>query len=53
MILFFLATTLFHDIEKQDKKVFNTHISKKDASIIKNKDTEKKVMKFKLMESSY
>ncbi|ABB43908.1 hypothetical protein Suden_0629 [Sulfurimonas denitrificans DSM 1251] len=54
MILFFIATTLFHDISNVDKKIFsedkNTlHVDKRETNIEQN-SSEKR---FRLLERSY
>lgn len=50
MILFFIATTLFHDVKSVDKKVFNTTVKEKNSS---EKEDTKPSKKFKLMEKAY
>ena len=52
MILFFIASTLFNEIEVIEKKEFNTHI---DEKIIKEKELKKesKKPKFKLLNKAY
>ncbi|MFK5938521.1 MAG: hypothetical protein QM497_09015 [Sulfurimonas sp.] len=52
MILFFLATMLFHEDEKIEKKVFNTVI--KNTKIIKDIKKDKNVTtRFKLIDINY
>ncbi|MBN2782016.1 MAG: hypothetical protein JXQ66_02120 [Campylobacterales bacterium] len=52
MVLFFIASTLFHDIEIQEKKVFETKVvEKKEVSKDEIKEDEPK--KFQLMQKSY
>ena len=51
MILFFFASTLFNDIEKVDKKVFNTKI--KENVNPKSTKVATPENKFKLMDTSY
>ncbi len=53
MILFFIASTLFHDIEKQDKKVFEKKEPQKREVIKEDVKTEEKSNKFKLLDSTY
>jgi len=53
MILFFIATSLFHDVEKIERKEF-----KKDTKItiqkeVKKKNTDKNITKFKLLDKTY
>jgi len=52
MILFFIASTLFNEIEVIEKKEFNTHI---DEKIIKEKELKKESEKpkFKLLNKAY
>ena len=54
MVLFFVASTLFNDIEKQEKKVFDVNISAEsgDKRVMKNID-EVNSSRFKLMERVY
>lgn len=51
MILFFIAASLFHDVEDIEKKVFNTDIENKVIS--ENEVVESKTRPFKLMEKAY
>jgi hypothetical protein len=55
MILFFTASTLFNDIKKVEKKVFDTNISNylsaKDAD--SKKEDENTALKFKLLDKAY
>ncbi|MDP2893263.1 MAG: hypothetical protein Q8N78_02705 [Sulfurimonas sp.] len=53
MVLFFIATTLFHDVEEVDKKVFaeakeNLHVEKKEPLEEKTPSHQ-----FKLLEKAY
>jgi len=51
MVLFFIASTLFNDVEKVDKKVFNTEVNES-----LHVETQKEVIskpKFKLLNKSY
>lgn len=59
MILFFIASTLFNDVKKVEKKVFNTEISK-ELQEKREKDKEVQISeepsyksKLKLMDKSY
>jgi len=54
MVLFFIATTLFHDVSSVDKKVFNEdkstlHVDKREVSQEQNSSE----MRFKLLDRSY
>ena len=52
MILFFIATSLFNEVQDVEKKVFNTQVEKSEES--KDKELQKKsISEFMLMESSY
>lgn len=59
MILFFVASTLFMDVKKVDKKVFNTEVNSSLKigvdSLDPSDDTSEKPTqsKFKLMEKTY
>ncbi len=56
MILFFIASNLFFDIQQQDKKVFNTEISVEDVQKAEEEKTpkeEKEPSQFKLLEKAY
>lgn len=53
MVFFFIATTLFHDVEEVDKKVFaeakeNLHVEKKEPLEEKTPSHQ-----FKLLEKAY
>ncbi|MDX9756387.1 MAG: hypothetical protein RBT52_02605 [Sulfurimonas sp.] len=53
MVLFFIATTLFHDVEEVDKKVFaeakeNLHVEKKEPLQERTPSHQ-----FKLLEKAY
>ncbi|HUH41962.1 MAG TPA: hypothetical protein VLZ29_02490 [Sulfurimonas sp.] len=53
MILFFIATTLFHDVSSVDEKVFNYD---KNSSVSINKELEVETppkKRFKLLERGY
>jgi len=49
MVLFFIATTLFHDKEILEQKIFNTTITKEHSK----KTEEKKDFGIKLIEKPY
>jgi len=49
MILFFIASTLFNNVEKVEKKVFDINITK----IAPIQKVEKKETRFKLMDKAY
>ena len=52
MVLFFIASTLFNDIEEVDKKIFNTEIKK----VVEQQDLEQEEEsspKFKLLDKAY
>jgi hypothetical protein len=53
MILFFIASTLFNNVQKVEKKVFNTKI--KETTKIKKENIAEKnsTSRFKLMDSVY
>jgi hypothetical protein len=53
MILFFFASTLFHDVTKVDKKVFNTTQPKELNSTLAKEQENAHKTKFKLMPKSY
>ena len=58
MILFFIASTLFNDVENIEKKVFNTEVSKeikdkRDKDKAQKADEPSLKSKFKLMEVNY
>ncbi len=54
MILFFVASTLFLDIEQQEQKVFDTNISSiESAKIMMKNIVEVNSSKFKLMDKAY
>ncbi len=56
MVLFFIASTLFNDVEKLDKKVFDTNgtdISKQNDKRVMKNILEVDSSNFKLMPKSY
>jgi len=52
MILFFIASTLFNEVEVIEKKEFNTHI---EVKTVQNQEMEEehKKPKFKLLDKAY
>jgi len=54
MILFFIASSLFNEVEIQEKKVFdiNSSVTLEDKRVMKNID-EVNSSRFRLMEKSY
>ncbi len=55
MVLFFIASTLFNDVKKIQKKTFDNNNTnfQKEKELKKIKDTETKKSGFKLMDKSY
>ena len=53
MVLFFFASTLFHDVDKVEKKSFNTDVSAIQKLQSTKKATPQKEKKFKLLEKAY
>ncbi len=55
MVLFFIASTLFNDVKKIQKKTFDNNNTnfQKEKELKKIKDTETKKSSFKLMDKSY
>jgi hypothetical protein len=54
MILFFIASTLFNDIEEMEKKVFDTNSSKVvEAEKFRKNIVEVNASRFKLLEKAY
>ena len=55
MILFFIASTLFHDVVDVEKKVFNNEVNSSLALHVEAKKVEKESYKpkFKLLKTSY
>jgi len=44
MVLFFIASTLFHDIDDVETKMFNTTVTEKDVSEDKDEKNEPSLM---------
>jgi len=53
MILFFIASTLFHDVKKVETKVFNTEVNEDFKKEPIKKEEESIKHKFKLLKSAY
>jgi hypothetical protein len=55
MVLFFIASTLFHDVEHVDKKVFDTNTSAEKSLHVSSQEEEKQELpkKFKLLKNGY
>jgi len=51
MVLFFVASSLFHEVEAVEKKEFSTEIVEKE--IVDNLKEEDKTPKFKLLDKAY
>jgi len=53
MILFFVASTLFHDVGEVEKKIFNSEVNE-SLHVEQNKVVQEEFKpKFKLLEKSY
>ena len=52
MVLFFIAATLFNDVQKIKKKIFDTNLVE-NSELKSEKAKEKEVRKFKLMDRVY
>jgi len=55
IVLFFIASTLFHDVQTQEKKIFDNEV-KEEKSTKEQKEIERKEevsKKFKLLETGY
>ena len=53
MVLFFIASTLFNEVEVVEKKVFSTEIVDKNISKISDINEKSNNLKFKLMSKTY
>jgi len=53
MVLFFIASTLFNDIEQVEVKVFNTEIKEKIVDKDIQDDELEKTPRFKLLDTAY
>jgi hypothetical protein len=53
MILFFIASTLFHEVEQKEKKIFSTEKSEKVLQESLEEKKEEPKQKFELLEKGY
>lgn len=53
MILFFIASTLFHEVEQKEKKIFSTELSEELAQEKSEDVKEEPKQKFELLEKGY
>ncbi len=55
MILFFIASTLFHDVENMEKKKFNAEVNltEESASTTQRNVDSNTTQRFQLMETGY
>lgn len=53
MVLFFIASTLFNDVEDIEKKIFNTEVQIQDNDNIKVEESKEEKPKFKLLDKAY
>jgi len=54
MILFFIASTLFHEVEDIPKKIFTNEVSQKSMEVTDEKlEKPKEESRFKLLEKGY
>ena len=53
MILFFIASTLFHDVQEVDKKTFSTELTEVDKLEESSTKKQSQTNKFKLLEKAY
>jgi len=54
MILFFIASSLFNDVDVVEKKLFNTKSIVQENSIAEENTTQESIKsRFKLLESAY
>ena len=53
MILFFIASTLFNEVENVEKKIFSTQISEIEAVETTQEVVQKNEPKFKLLDKDY
>ena len=55
VVLFFIASTLFHDVQTQEKKIFDNEVKEQNATKVKDDIERKKEVskKFKLLETGY
>ena len=53
MVLFFIASTLFHDVKKVQKKVFDANVTHKSEQHATPKNEHNTTKKFKLLQHAY
>ena len=53
MILFFIASTLFHEVEQKEKKIFSTEKAIEPLSESVEDEKEEPKQKFELLEKGY
>ena len=53
MILFFIASTLFHDVQEVDKKTFSTELTEVDKLEESSTKKQSQTNKFKLLDKAY
>ena len=53
MILFFIASTLFHEVEQKEKKIFSTQKNEQVLSGSEEDTKEEPKQKFELLEKGY
>lgn len=53
MVLFFIASSLFNDVEDIEQKVFNTQVSQMKENVEKIEVQEEKKTRFKLLPKAY
>ena len=53
MILFFIASTLFHEVEEVNKKTFSTELTEVDKLEESSAKKQKTTTKFKLLDRAY
>jgi len=56
VVLFFIASTLFHDVQTQEKKVFDNEVKEKNTTKVQEEIQRKKEevsKKFKLLKTAY
>lgn len=53
MVLFFIAATLFNDVEDLEKKIFSVEVSKDSSQDLVEERGVEKEPRFKLMDKAY
>lgn len=54
MVLFFIASTLFNDVEDFEKKVFNTEVKvQSPIEELESSEPKEEKLKFRLLEKAY